>query len=412
VHILYLHQYFATRGGYTGTRSYEFARRLVQKGHQVTMITSGRHNVSELTVPENQDYFEVDLEGIHVMPIAAAYASGKLGTGMSGYQRMRHFLHFARLATRVGKKLNKPDVVFATHTPLTIGLPGMKLARFFGVPFVFEVRDLWPQALINVGALRNPLVICWLRRMERRIYGAANHIVALSPGMKDGIVGTGVPPERVTVITNGSDLDLFHPDLDGTEGRQHLKLGDRFAAVYFGAMGLANGLEYAVEAARILSQRGNQRIAIVLHGDGGRRKALEQLVRDHELTNVVFSDLVPDKSMVAKIVAGCDVCTTIYASTNKERTWSPNKMFDALAAGRPVLINVPGWLRETIENNQCGRYVDPKRPAALADALEELSSNKQLCQEMGRNSRALAEREFSREILTSRLEEVLLRVVG
>ncbi len=407
MHILYLHQYFHTREGFSGTRSYEFARRLVEKGHHVTMMTSGRFTEERLTVPAGRDYFEVDVDGIHVVPIAAAYASGSKGTGMSGFERMRQFLHFARLAERVGKKLDKPDLVFATHTPLTIGLPGMALGKHFGVPFVFEVRDLWPQALINFGALKNPLVIWWLRRMERKIYFAAKHIVALSPGMKAGVVGVGVPSDRVTVITNASDLDLFRPDLDGGDARERLNLGDSFAAVYFGAMGLANGLQYPIEAARILRDRGREDIKIVLHGDGGKRSELERLAREYELGNVVFSDLMPDKADVARLVASCNAGMTIYGSTKKEQTWSPNKMFDTLAAGRPVLINVPGWLGETIEGNGCGRYVDPDRPEALADALEELAGSPELCAEMGKNARALAEREFSRDILADRLERVL-----
>jgi len=411
VYVLYLHQYFHTREGYSGTRSYEFARRFVRKGHHVTMMTSGRHTEQQLTVPEGRDYFEVDVDGIRVVPIAAAYAQGSVGTGLSAFQRMRHFLHFAKLAGRVGKKLPRPDVVFATHTPLMIGLPGMELGRHFGVPFVFEVRDLWPQGMINSGALKNPLAIWWLRRMERKIYHAAQHIVALSPGMKAGIVQTGIPPERITVIPNASDLDLFRPDLDGTAARERLGLGQRFAAIYFGAMGHNNGLGYAIEAARLLSHRDNERIVIVLHGSGGKRAELEQLVQKYGLKNVIFSDPVPDKSIVAEIVAACNACLTIYANTRREQSWSPNKMFDALAAGRPVLINVPGWLGDTIENNGCGRFVDPDRPAALADALEDLSTKPELCQEMGRNGRALAEREFARDILADRLEQVLLQAI-
>jgi glycosyltransferase involved in cell wall biosynthesis len=327
---------------------------------------------------------------------------------MNGWQRMLKFYQFARLAGRVGKKLSKPDVIFATHTPLTIGLAGIALSRHFNVPFVFEVRDLWPEALVNVGALRNPLAIRWLRRMARKIYAEAKHIVALSPGMKEGIVRTGVPAERVTVIPNASDLDLFQPGLDGSAWRNRLGLGDRFAAVYFGAMGLANGLEYVIEAARILAERGRDHIVLVLHGSGGKRPDLETLARGYELTNVVFSDPVPDKAEVARIVAACDACMTIYRAA-KEHTWSPNKMFDALAAGKPVLINVPGWLGETIENNKCGRCVAPDRPETLAEAIEELAADAELCRQMGENARALAEREFAREKLASRLEAVLLR---
>lgn len=409
MNILYLHQYFATRKGMTGTRSYEFARYLVGKGHRVDMITSGLAN-REFAVPDGKQCAEFEVDGINVVAIAAAYNDPQLGTDMSGWRRMLDFYRFARLAGRIGKGLAKPDVVFATHTPLTIGLAGLALGRHFDVPFVFEVRDLWPEALVNVGALKNPVGIWWLQRMAKKIYAGANHIVALSPGMKEGIVRAGVPDAKVTVIPNASDLDLFRPDVDGSAQRKRLGLGERFAAIYFGAMGLANGLDYAIEAARILAQRGKDQIVLVLHGGGGKRAELERMVRDLELTNVVFSDLAPDKAEVARIVAGCDVCMTIYRAA-KEHTWSPNKMFDALAAGKPVLINVPGWLGETVENNNCGKSLDPHSPRALADALEELAADPELCRRMGENARALAEREFARDKLADRLETVLLEAV-
>jgi len=409
MHILYLHQYFATRKGTTGTRSYEFARRLVGKGHRVTMVTSGLAN-REFAVSKGQQYAEFEADGINVVAIAAAYNDPQLGTGMSGRRRMLKFYQFARLAGRIGKKIPKPDVVFATHTPLTVGLAGLSLSRHFDVPFVFEVRDLWPEALVNVGALRNPAGIWWLRRMAKKIYAGAKHIVALSPGMKDGIVRAGVPGEKVTVIPNGSDLDLFRPDLDGSAQRERLGLGDRFAAIYFGAMGMANGLDYAIKAAIILTERCRVGIALVLHGGGGKRSELEDMVRAYGLNNVIFSDLVSDKAEVAAIVAGCDACMTIYRAS-KEQTWSPNKMFDALAAGKPVLINVPGWLGETIEKNDCGRSLDPHRPETMADALEELAGDPELCRRMGKNARALAEREFDRSKLADRLENVLMEAV-
>ncbi|MHC4566247.1 MAG: glycosyltransferase family 4 protein [Planctomycetota bacterium] len=228
--------------------------------------------------------------------------------------------------------------------------------------------------------------------------------------MKDGIVRAGVPAGKVTVIPNASDLDLFRPDLDGSAQRKRLGLGDRFAAIYFGAMGMANGLDYAIKAAKTLAERGKDDIALVLHGSGGERSELEDMVREYKLNNVIFSDLVPDKAEIARIVAGCDACMTIYRAT-QERTWSPNKMFDALAAGRPVLINVPGWLGETIENNDCGKSLNPHHPEALADALEELAADPDLCRRMGENARALAEREFDRGKLADRLESVLLEAV-
>ncbi len=384
------------------------------------MITSGLDN-DEFPVPQGRKYAEYQVEGISLVAIAAGYNKPQVGTGMGGWRRMLKFYQFARLAERVGKQLPKPDVVFATHTPLPIGLAGAALGRYFNVPFVFEVRDLWPDALINLGGLKNPLVIWYLRRMAKKIYSRANHIVALSPGMKDGIVRAGVSAEQVTVIPNASDLDLFQPNLDGSIWRSRFGLGDRFTAVYFGAMGLANGLEYVIEAARILAQRKKDNIALVLVGDGGKRYELEKLVQEYKLTNVIFNTSMP-KAELAGLVGECDACMVIFRAakepgrrpgrdqTHLRWAWSPNKMFDALAAGKAVLINVPGWLGETIESNNCGRCIDPHRPQALADALEELAAKPELCREMGKNARSLAEREFERSKLADRLEKVLMQV--
>jgi glycosyltransferase involved in cell wall biosynthesis len=409
MHILYLHQYFATRNGSTGTRSYEFARHLVNKGHRVTMMTSGLAN-REFPVPDGKRYAEFETEGINVVAIAGGYNDPNVGTGLSGWRRMLKFYQFAWLAGRIGKKRANPDIVFATHTPLTIGLAGLTLKRHFDAPFVFEVRDLWPDALVNVGALNNPLVIGWLSHLTKKIYAGADHIIALSPGMKEGIVRAGVPAEKVTMIPNACDLDLFRPDLDGVPARKQLGLNGQFTAIYFGAMGFANGLEYAIEAARILAERGKDHIALVLLGGGGKKVELEKLARDYQLKNVVFSDPISGKAEVARIVSGCQVCMTLFRAS-RENTWSPNKMFDALAAGKPVLINVPGWLGETIENNQCGRCLDPENPQELADTLEELAADSELCRRMGENARALAERRFARTQLADRFENILLDAV-
>ncbi len=412
MHIIYLHQYFVTRSGFTGTRSYEFSRRLIAAGHRVTMIKSGLHAVDGLDCPPGREFALHHVDGIKVVAIAAGYANSHHGTGMGGARRVLEFMKFARLATRVGRTLDKPDVVYATSTPLMIGLAGRDIARRFDVPFVFEVRDVWPQALINTGTLKNPLAIWWLRRMERSLYRAATHVVALSPGMKDGVMAGGAPSDKVTVITNSSDLDLFRPDLDGANARKRLGLGDRFAAVYFGAMGRANGLEYCIEAARILKERGRKDCCIVLHGSGGTEDALRQKVGEYALDNVIFSRSVPDKQAVAEMVAACHAGMTIYAATETEQSWSPNKMFDTLAAGRPVLINVPGWLRETIEDGQAGVYVDPHKPEALAAAITRLADDAALRERMGRAARGLAEREFSRDALAGRLELVLKNAVA
>lgn len=410
MHILYIHQYFITPAQNGGTRSYEFSKSFLKAGHKVTMITSGVQN-PEFPVKPGETYTEHEHEGIRILSINAGYNDARAGTGMGGYKRMINFHRFANLAAKVGQSITDADVIYATHTPLTVGLTGIKLAKQLNLPFVFEVRDLWPDALINIGALTNPLGIWHLRRMERKIYHAADHVIALSPGMKQGVCNQNVPEDKVSVIPNSSDLNLFKPTNDGKAHRERLGLGDRMAAIYFGAMGLANGLDYALDAAKQLQQRGREDIVIVLHGEGGEKERLKQRAKEEGLTNVVFSDSVPNKSDVADIVAGCDVCMTIYRAT-KEVTWSPNKMFDAMAAGRPVMINVGQWLGQTVEENDCGKAVAAEDPSELADALIDLADNPDKRARQAANARQTAERLFDRKILAEKVEQVLSNAIA
>jgi len=409
MNIIYIHQYFHTPIVEGGTRSYEFSKHLIKKGHKVTMITSGLKN-SQFPVADGQNITEYSYEGIKILALRSGYNDGGYGTSLPGWKRMLAFIRFAKAAECAGKTLVRPDVIFSTHTPLTVGFTGINLRKHFDVPFVFEVRDLWPEAMVNIGAIKNPLVIALLRRWSHKIYLAADAIVAASPGMKEGILKYGISDEKITVITQGCDLDLFRPSRKGAGVRERLGLSNRFVAIYFGAMGLANGLDYAVKAGSILKQRGRKDIVIVLHGKGAKRQELEEMVRSLNLDNVVFSDPVPAKEDLAEIIAACDACMTIYRAS-KEHSWSPNKMFDALSAGKPILINVPGWLGRTIEENRCGLETDPLNPDSLANALVQLADNRELVKEFGRNSRHLAERRFSRSLMGDRLESVLCKVV-
>jgi len=408
MHILYLHQYFITRETQGGTRSYEFARYFVRKGHRVTMLTSGRWNPQ---FPVNGERFRTYRhEGIEIKAIDAGYANARKGTALSGYQRMMQFLQFASLAKKVGKTLERPDVVYATHTPLTIGLPGEYLSRYFKVPFIFEVRDLWPEALVNIGVLTNPLAIFYFKYLSKRFYHRAAHVIALSPGMKQVILNYGVKGDKVSVIPNSSDLDLFRPDITPAYNDVVRKINGRFSAIYFGAMGKANGLDYVLQAAVKLKKEGELSVVFILHGDGSEKDRLKAEAQKQGLDNIIFSDPVPKKEDLAKLIKACDACMTIYQS-DKEQTWSPNKMFDSLAAGKPVLINVGGWLGETIEKNKCGFQTSPDSPAELAEVMKKLEKDRKLVKEMGKNSRRLAEEKFDRNKLALELEKIFIKQI-
>jgi glycosyltransferase involved in cell wall biosynthesis len=397
VRILYLHQFFMTRDGTGGTRSYEFARRLVEAGHEVTMVTAG-------------DGAERAVDGIRVVEARGGYGDYVRATGVGYGQRLLAFGRFAVAATVAALRGPRPDVVFATSPPLTMALPAIVAARRWRAPLVFEVRDLWPEAPIQMGALRSPWAQRAARWVERAVYRSATEIVALSPGMRDGIVATGVEPARVALIPNASDLDLFSPNLDPGDLRERLGLGaDDFVCAYFGTMGEANDLTQVVEAAALLAER--KGVAFVLQGDGKRRAALEADVRRRGLGNVVF---VPagDKHAAARLAAASDACMTIFKDVPILATNSPNKLFDTFAAGRPAIVNTDGWQRVLVEEHEAGVYVRPGDAADLAEQVLALRDDPERVRRYGANARALAEREFDRDLLAERLRGVLERAAG
>jgi glycosyltransferase involved in cell wall biosynthesis len=309
-------------------------------------------------------------------------------------------------------RMPKPDVIYATSPPLTMALPAMAAARRHRAPLVFEVRDLWPEAPIQMGALRNPAAQRAARWLERLVYRSAAEVIALSPGMRDGIVGAGVDPGRVTLVPNASDLELFSPDVDGAPARERLGLGDRFVCSYFGTMGEANDLTPVIEAAALMRDRGDDGVAFVLHGQGKRRPELEELARRRGADNVVFSDPIPDKRSVAELAAASGACMTIYKDVPILATCSPNKLFDTFAAGRAAIVNTEGWLRSLVEDNDAGVFVRPNDPADLAARVAALRDNPELVERYGRNARGLAEREFDRDRLAERALAVLERAAG
>ena len=405
VRILYLHQFFVTREGTGGTRSYEFARHLIASGHEVTMVTAASGGGSGGLISER------DVDGIRVVEARGGYGDYVAATGMGYGRRVAAFGRFAAAATVAALRPPRPDVVFATSPPLTMALPGIAAARRWRAPLVFEVRDLWPEAPIQMGALRSPAARQLARGLERAVYREATEVVALSPGMRDGVIAGGVAPEHVALIPNASDLDLFSPDLDAADLRAELGAGGDFLCAYFGTMGEANDLTQVVEAATLLKARGETGVRFVLQGDGKRRAALEQDVRTRELDNVV---LLPagDKRAAARLAAASDACMTLFKDVPILATNSPNKLFDTFAAGRPAIVNTDGWQRELVERNDAGVFVRPADPEDLADRVLFLRDNPGVARRYGENARGLAEREFDRRLLAERLRGVLERAAG
>jgi glycosyltransferase involved in cell wall biosynthesis len=398
--ITYLHQYFNTPGMVGGTRSYEMARRLAAQGHEVHMVTSRRESTQQRGWSESEE------SGIHLHWLPVAYSNR-----MDYQERIRAFMRFAWESGRLAASL-PTDVIFATSTPLTIALPAVYAAGKRHVPMVFEVRDLWPELPIAVGALRNPLAKCVARRLERFAYRYSDRIVALSDGMADGVVRAGYPRGRVHVIPNGSDLDLFKD----SGGREHFRrkipgLDGKPLITYAGTLGVVNGVSYLVDVAEAALQVDpDLRFAVV--GEGREEALVRQRAAASGILDRTFFMLpAVAKSEMPAVLAGSDVAVSLVIDLEPMWANSANKFFDALAAGKPVAINYGGWQAEVLTGSGAGIRLPANDPAAAARVLSNWVADRQALQQAGVAARCLAEERYDRDNLARELEAVLLSAV-
>lgn len=397
--ILYIHQFFATRESELGLiRSYEFSRRWVEQGHEVTIVTSSSRLPKEFSEKRLVDGV---IDGIRIRSVRVPY-SNYMGYG----RRLGSFAAFMLGATWLAASAGKHDVVFATSTPLPVGVPGYLASAMTGAPFVFEVRDLWPEAAIQMGAIkRHGLLGMVAKSLERFLYRRAAQIVALSPGMAAGVIAEGIAPQRVHMVPNSSDLDLFTPGPRDRKLVSKYGLAHKFVVGYAGAIGPSNAVEDNVpEAARILHERGRDDVVFLIAGDGKSMPVLTERIA--QLDNVRLIGSVP-KSEIPVLTRTADILMVLFADKPILATNSPNKFFDGLASGKPMLVNSNGWTREIVEDNECGIYFPAEDGVALADAIERLADDRALRKRMGVNARAIAERAFSRDLLAEQVLEVL-----
>lgn len=404
MNILYFHQHFKTPTTAGGTRSYEMAQRLIARGHAVTMVC-GKTDDLGLEPSGRKGVLRGNIDGIDVIQIDIPYSNydGIL-------KRAIIFVRFALAGIGVARR-EPHDILFATSTPLTAGIPGivMKLLRR-KKPFVFEVRDLWPELPKALG-MKNPLLIGGMSVLEWLSYNLADACVGLSPGICEGIKKRCRKEKPIAMIPNGCDLDIFKPG-----NRRDLKMegitDSDLVAVFTGAHGIANGLDAVLDAAVELIKRGRQDIKLLFIGDGKMKPGLMQRAeRDEGLTNCRFMDPVP-KTQLNALVAAVDVGLMILADVPAFcYGTSPNKFFDYIASGLPVLNNYPGWLADMIQQHECGMAVAPRDAMAFADALEALSADPTRRAKMGQNARALAEAEFDRDRLGDKLVDLLEAVI-
>ncbi len=397
--IVYLHQYFVTPEMGGGTRSFELARRLVRAGHEVHMVTTDNR-----PEPSWRRGWRVTQEaGIEVHWLPVPYDNR-----MSYARRMRAFLAFAVGSARRAASL-RADVVFATSTPLTIALPAVWASWRSGAPMVFEVRDLWPDVPIALGVLSNPLAIAAARLLERFAYGNARRIVALSPGMAEGVCRAGYPRERIDVIPNGCDLELFRPDPGAAAAfrSEHAWLGGRPLVAYTGTLGLVNGVDYLVRvAARVASLDPEVRFLIV-----GEGRAWDAVRSDAEAAGILgrsfFMMASLPKPGVARVMAAADVATSVVVDVPALWHNSANKFFDGLSSGTAFAVNHEGWQADLLREWDAGLVLPATDADGAARMLVDALHAPGWTRRAGANGRRLAEERFARDALATQLERSL-----
>jgi glycosyltransferase involved in cell wall biosynthesis len=399
--ILYLHQYFNTPEMSGGTRSYEMAKRLVKAGHQVEMVTSWRENDGKL------GWFTTNEEGINVHWLSVPY-SNKMGF----IERIKAFLLFAFGAAKKAIEL-KGDVILATSTPLTIAIPGIIVSKIKRLPMVFEVRDLWPELPIAIGAIKNPILKLGTKLLEKIAYFSSEKIIALSPGMYDGIIKTGYPKKRLTIIPNSCDFDLFETDLkNGINFRNSNSwLKNKPLVIYCGTLGQINGVEYLAKVAHETLSLDKQ-ITFLVVGAG----KMEEYVRaTAEKLGVLGQNFYMLKEMkkheVAAVFSAATISCSLFINLKEMEANSANKFFDSLAAGKPIMINYGGWQAELLEKTEAGFVVDVNSPKQAALDLKNRIDNEKWLSQASKASKNLGKSRFSRDNLAKSFEKTLLAAI-
>ncbi len=396
---LYVSQYFVSANQPGGVRHWQHTRALAQAGHEVSVVTSYVQH-KERTIPERYAGKKIVREAEDGLDMWRVYSTP--GYGRDLRSRLGNYASFAWWASLAMTRVPKPDVVIASSPSLPAAGAAAVLAMLRRAPFVLEIRDLWPDSAVTMGLVNDRATITAARWLESFCYRRADRIIALTEGIRDGIIAKGIPEKKVTLITNGVDLDYaggeqVPADIPGVPP-------DAVVAMYVGAHGTYSSLDTVLQAADLL--RGRPEIRVVLVGGGDQKARLVEMAARMDLPNVVFVDSVP-KREVPPMIARADICLLPYQDRALFAGALPNKVFDYLAASRPILAAAPeGELTALIRDADCGVCVPPEDPRAMADAIIAIADDPARA-EMGARGLAVALERYDRRVLAGRFVDVV-----
>lgn len=405
--ILFITHYFYPEGNAPATRIHELTRRWADEGHDVTVLTAAP-NVPSGVVYEgykNRWRHEELIDGVRVIRVWT-YLAANAGTK----RRIASYISFMLTAFLAGLGIKRPDVVVATSPQFFCGWAGRLVSAVRRLPFVLEIRDIWPESIVAVGAMDRSRVIRLLERLEHKLYAGADHIVTVGPPYRDKLHARGVDESAISVIPNGVDLAKYNSETAAGEFRRQYGLEGRFVCAYVGTIGMASGLDVAIRAGKLLRDEGRDDICIVLVGDGAERARLEAEVSQAGLRNVVLTGRLP-KEQVPAALAGVDVCLVHLLKTDLFEAVIPSKIFEAAAMRRPIVLGVGGYVADLVSSFGAGICIEPENEAELVSALKHLADNPDAARAMGTAGRELVSRSYNYDLLAvdyiARLTELL-----
>ncbi len=400
MHVLLIHQAFASPDDPGGTRHYELARRFVDGGQKFSIVAS---DLSYLT--GKKCAFDEPVQDFDGVQVRRAWTYSALHR--SFVWRVISFLSFMVSSVWTALKVKDVDLVIGTSPPIFQAVSAWIISVIKWRPFLLEIRDLWPDFAVDMGVLKNPILIWMSRRLERFLYARANHLLVNSPAYRDYLIGLGIAPEKVSFIANGVDPDMFHVEKTAGGLRDEFQLGDKYIVTYAGAMGMANNLDVVLEAASQLTDLPDVHFLMV--GDGKDRPKLEEAAQRLKLQNVTFTGSRP-KSKMPQILAESDVCLAVLLDIPMFRTTYPNKVFDYMAAARPVVLAIDGVIRQVIEAAEGGIPVPPGNPTAMAGAVRTMYANRPRSELMGRMAREYVVKYFDRNQQARQFGELIHQI--
>lgn len=378
--ILFFSHYFPPEGNAPASRTYENCKRWVEAGHDVTVVTCAPNCPDGVLYDgyKNRLRQRETIDGIEVVRVWTYIAANK-GT----FRRILNYISYMVSALFFSMFLKKPDITIATSPQFFNGWAGVLAGRLRRVPFILEIRDIWPESIVAVGAMQNKRAVRFLEWLEIKLYAAATHIVTVGEGYRQRLLEKGVEPERISIVMNGVDRATFFPrDPDADLIKKH-NLQGKYVVSYIGTIGMACGLEVVLEAARKLKEDNRDHIVFLIVGGGAVREELEEKARQMNLDNVLFTGR-QDKSLMPNYLSVTDVCFVHLRKTDLFTTVMPSKIFEAAGLAKPIILGVQGFAAQLVQKAGAGICIEPDDPGALLEALDDLVSHPEKAAALGR----------------------------